>query len=170
MDPAATPASSTPVTLLEIASIFLVTTAFLAYVNQRFFKLPMAIGIMIVALGLSLALAGLDAIGVLEGVHDIVASLLHALDFSSLVIQGMLSLFLFAGALHVDLHALRAYRWQVAMLAIVGTVGSMLVVAGALWTIAPLLGLELSLVACLLFGALISPTDPIAVMGILKSA
>src|SRR5512144_423221 len=163
MDPAATPASSTPVTLLEIASIFLVTTAFLAYVNQRFFKLPMAIGIMIVALGLSLALAGLDAIGVLEGVHDIVASLLHALDFSSLVIQGMLSLFLFAGALHVDLHALRAYRWQVAMLSIVGTVG-------ALWTIAPLLGLELSLVACLLFGALISPTDPIAVMGILKSA
>ena len=68
MDPATTtPVTSAPVPLLEIASSFLVATALLAYVNQRFFKLPMAIGVMISALGLSLALAGLDGVGVLEG-------------------------------------------------------------------------------------------------------
>jgi CPA1 family monovalent cation:H+ antiporter len=171
MDPGTTtPITSAPVPLLEIASSFLVATALLAYVNQRFFKLPMAIGVMISALGLSLALAGLDAVGVLEGVHDHVETLLHSLDFSALVVQGMLSLLLFAGALHVDLSALREYRWQVGLLAVAGTLGTMFVVGFALWLVAPLVGIELSLLACLLFGALISPTDPIAVMGILKSA
>jgi CPA1 family monovalent cation:H+ antiporter len=171
MDPSTTtPVTSAPVPLLEIASSFLVATALLAYINQRFFKLPMAIGVMISALGLSLALAGLDGVGVLEGVHDHIESLLHGLDFSALVVQGMLSLLLFAGALHVDLSALHEYRWQVGLLAVVGTIGTMFVVGYALWLVAPLVGIELSLVACLLFGALISPTDPIAVMGILKSA
>lgn len=170
MDSAATPVTSVPVPMLELAATFLVATALLAYVNQRLFKLPMAIGIMIVALGLSLALAGLDAIGLFEGVHDYVEALLHSLDLSALVIQGMLSLLLFAGALHVDLSALREYRWQVGLLAVVGTLGSTLVIGCALWLVAPLVGLHLSLIACLLFGALISPTDPIAVMSILKSA
>jgi CPA1 family monovalent cation:H+ antiporter len=171
MDPSTTtPVTSAPVPLLEIASSFLVATALLAYVNQRFFKLPMAIGVMISALGLSLALAGLDAVGVLEGVHDHVESLLRSLDFSALFVQGMLSLLLFAGALHVDLSQLREYRWQVGLLAVAGTLGTLFVVGFALWVVAPLVGIELSLVACLLFGALISPTDPIAVMGILKSA
>src|SRR5690349_17243454 len=165
-----TPATGAPVPLLEIASIFLVATAVLAYVNQRFFKLPMTIGVMIVALALSMGLAGLAAVGLFGGVSDAVKSLLNSLDFSALLLQGMLSLLLFAGALHVDLFALREYRWQVAILALAGTLLSTLVVGLALWFVAPLVGLELGLIPCLIFGALISPTDPIAVIGILKSA
>jgi CPA1 family monovalent cation:H+ antiporter len=82
----------------------------------------------------------------------------------------MLSLLLFAGALHVDLKRLRAYRWPVAALAVLGTTLSTLAVGYGMWFVLPLVGLHLPLIYCLLFGALISPTDPIAVMGILKSA
>ena len=84
--------------------------------------------------------------------------------------QGMLSLLLFAGALHVDLGELRSRRWQVGALAVVSTVLSTVAVGFAMWWVLPLIGAELPLIHCLLFGALISPTDPIAVMGILKTA
>ena len=84
--------------------------------------------------------------------------------------QGMLSVLLFAGALHVDLSALTEYRWQVAILALVGTLISTFVVGFGMWLTLPWIGVQLPLSYCLLFGALISPTDPIAVMGILKSA
>jgi CPA1 family monovalent cation:H+ antiporter len=84
--------------------------------------------------------------------------------------QGMLSMLLFAGALHVDLQQLKIHRWPVAALAVLGTTLSTLAVGFGMWAALPLLGLNLPLIHCLLFGALISPTDPIAVMGILKSA
>jgi len=84
--------------------------------------------------------------------------------------QGMLSLLLFAGALHVDLSELKAYRWQIGALAVLSTLMSTLAVGYGMWLALPLAGLQLPLMYCLLFGALISPTDPIAVMGILKSA
>lgn len=84
--------------------------------------------------------------------------------------QGMLSLLLFAGALHVDLSELKAYRWQVGALAVVSTLLSTLAVGYGSWLALPWVGLDLPLIYCLLFGALISPTDPIAVMGILKTA
>ncbi|MEO7762087.1 MAG: sodium:proton antiporter [Casimicrobiaceae bacterium] len=155
---------------LDITSIFLVVTALLAYLNQRFIKLPSSIGVMIIALILSLALIGLDALGIFESASDMVKSLLDSLDFSELVIQGMLSILLFAAALQVDLSELHAYRWPVAAMAIVGTLTSTFVVGIALWWVSPLVGLKLSFLYCMLFGALISPTDPIAVMGILTSA
>jgi CPA1 family monovalent cation:H+ antiporter len=84
--------------------------------------------------------------------------------------QGMLSLLLFAGAMHVDLSELRIYRWQVAGLAIVGTTLSTLLIGFGMWGLLSVGGIQLSLTYCLLFGALISPTDPVAVLGILKSA
>ena len=84
--------------------------------------------------------------------------------------QGMLSLLLFAGALHIDLSELRAYKWQIASLAVIGTTLSTLLIGFGLWGLLSLTSLELPLSYCLVFGALISPTDPIAVMGILKSA
>jgi CPA1 family monovalent cation:H+ antiporter len=84
--------------------------------------------------------------------------------------QGMLSFLLFAGALQVDLRELRAYRWQVGALAVVGTLMSTVLVGGVLFWTLPWVGLPVPLLYCMLFGALISPTDPIAVMGILKSA
>ncbi len=156
--------------MLNIAVICLVITALLAYLNHRFVGMPTTIGVMAASLVLSLMLIGLDAVGVAHGLREYEESLLRSIDFPDVLMQGMLSLLLFAGALHVDLSELRAYRWQVGALAVLGTVLSTLAVGYGMWLVLPLTGLSLPLMYCLLFGALISPTDPIAVMGILKSA
>ena len=155
---------------LQIASVFLVLTALLAYVNYRFIGLPTTIGVMATSLVLSLLLLGADTLGFLHDVRAYEVSLLSSIDFSDVLMQGMLSLLLFAGALHVDLSALRQYRWQIGVLAVVGTLLSTAVVGLAMWWVLPWLGISIPLIYCLLFGALISPTDPIAVMGILKSS
>jgi len=156
--------------MLDIAAICLVITALLAYLNHRFVGLPTAIGVMAAALVLSLSLVGLSALGVAGELLQYERSLLRSIDFSDVLMQGMLSLLLFAGALHVDLSELRSLRWPVVALAVLGTLLSTVVVGYAMWVALPLVGLHLPLPYCLLFGALISPTDPIAVMGILKSA
>jgi len=156
--------------MLNIAAICLVITALLAYVNHRFIKMPTSIGVMVTALVFSLGLVLLDSVGVAHALRVYETSLLQSIDFSEVLMQGMLSLLLFAGALHIDLSELKAFRWQVATLAVLGTLLSTLAVGfGVYWTL-PWIGLQLPLIYCLLFGALISPTDPIAVMGILKSA
>ncbi len=156
--------------MLDIAASLLVLTALLSYVNQRWLKLPTTIGVMATSLVLSLALVALDAVGIATGLHAREQGLIQSIDFSELLMQGMLSLLLFAGALHVDVRSLREYRWQVAVLAFVGTAVSTAVVGVALWFVIGWVGLPVPLLECLLFGALISPTDPIAVIGILKSA
>lgn len=156
--------------MLDIAAVCLVITALLAYLNHRFIGIPTTIGVMAAALALSLLLIGLDAAGLAHGLRQYEESLLRSIDFSSVLMQGMLSLLLFAGALHVDLSELRAYRWPVGALAVLATLLSTVVVGLGMWFALPLVGLPLPLIYCLLFGALISPTDPIAVMGILKSA
>ncbi|MGB8433042.1 MAG: sodium:proton antiporter [Burkholderiales bacterium] len=156
--------------MLNIAATCLVITALLAYLNHRFVGIPTTIGVMAAALVFSLALVGLDAMGVAHGLRQYEESLLRSIDFSDVLMQGMLSLLLFAGALHVDMSELKAYRWPVGVLAVLGTVLSTLAVGYGMWFALPLAGLNLPFVYCLLFGALISPTDPIAVMGILKSA
>jgi CPA1 family monovalent cation:H+ antiporter len=156
--------------MLDIAVVILVITALLAYLNQRFLKLPMTVGVMASSLVLSLLLVGLDALGWAGGLRLREQELLASIDFSTVLMQGMLSLLLFAGALHVDLSQLRSYRWQVGLLAFVGTALSTVVVGVLLRWLLPQLGLDLPLIDCLLFGALISPTDPIAVIGMLRSA
>lgn len=156
--------------MLEIGASCLVLTALLAYLNQRFIGLPITIGVMVSALLLSLGLVALDALGVASALRQYEESLLRSIDFSAVLIQGMLSLLLFAGALHVDLTALKAYRWQVGVLAVLSTILSTAAVGYGTWIALPWVGLQLPLIYCLLFGALISPTDPIAVMGILKTA
>jgi CPA1 family monovalent cation:H+ antiporter len=156
--------------MFDIAVLILVITALLAYLNQRFLKLPMTIGVMASSLVLSLVLVGLDALGLAGSLHLREQQLLASINFSTVLMQGMLSLLLFAGALHVDLSQLRSYRWQVGLLAFVGTALSTILVAALLWWLLPWIGLPLPLIDCLLFGALISPTDPIAVIGMLKSA
>ena len=156
--------------MLNIAAICLVITALLSYVNHRFVGLPTTIGVMAVALVFSLVIVGLDALGVAHSVRLYEASFLHSIDFSDLLMHGMLSMLLFAGALHVDLSELKAFRWQVGALAVFGTLLSAFAVGFGMWFALPLTGLHMPLMYCLLFGAVISPTDPIAVMGILKSA
>ncbi|MBI1283014.1 MAG: sodium:proton antiporter [Thiobacillus sp.] len=156
--------------MLNIIAACLVITALLAYLNHRFLGMPTTIGVMAASLAFSLALIGLDAVGLAYGLREYEESLLRSIDFSDVLMQGMLSLLLFAGALHVDLSELKTYRWQVGVLAVLGTLLSTVLVGFGMWLVLPLAGLQLPLMYCLLFGALISPTDPIAVMGILKSA
>lgn len=155
--------------MLDVIAICLTLTALLAYLNHRFIGLPPTIGIMGIALSLSAIVLGLDALG-LGFLQQSATTLLQSINFSSVLMQGMLSILLFAGALHVDLSALRAFRWQIGLLSVLGTLASTLIVGAALWLALPLIGMSLTLPYCLVFGALISPTDPIAVMGILKSA
>ncbi|MES2264356.1 MAG: sodium:proton antiporter [Pseudomonadota bacterium] len=155
--------------MLDVIAICLTITAILAYLNHRFIGLPPTIGVMVIALLLSVALVGLNGLGI-SRLHTFELALLRSIDFTDVLMQGMLSILLFAGALHVDLRHLRAYRLPIGMLAVLGTTISTALVAVMLWCALPWFGLALPFSYCLLFGALISPTDPIAVMGILKSA
>ncbi len=156
--------------MLDIVATCLVVTALLAYLNHRFVGLPTTIGVMVAALVFSLTLVGLDALGIAYGLREYEESLLRSIDFSDVLMQGMLSLLLFAGALHVDMSELKTYRWSVGALAVVGTTLSTFAVGYGMWLTLPLVSVQLPFIHCLLFGALISPTDPIAVAGILKSA
>jgi len=156
--------------MLDTVATCLVITALLAYLNLRFVGLPTTIGVMAAALLFSLALVGLNALGIEHRLWRHEQSLLLSIDFADVLMEGMLSLLLFAGALHVDLSELKTYRWPVAALAVLGTVLSTLLVGFGMWVAVPLTGIDLPLIHCLTFGAVISPTDPIAVMGILKSA
>ena len=156
--------------MFDIAAACLVVTALLAYLNHRFVRLPTAIGVMAAALTLSLILVGLNAWDLAPGWRRYGDALVNAIDFSTLLMQGMLSILLFAGALHVDLQALRVRAGPVAALAVLGTFLSTVLVGLTMSWALPWVGVPLPLIDCLLFGALIAPTDPIAVMGILKSA
>src|SRR3990170_5355996 len=106
--------------MLDIAAACLVITALLAYLNHRFVGMPTTVGVMAAALAISLALVGLDALGVAHALRQYEESLLRSIDFSDVLMQGMLSLLLFAGALHVDLSELSSYRWPVTALAVLG--------------------------------------------------
>jgi CPA1 family monovalent cation:H+ antiporter len=155
--------------MFNIAAACLVITAFFSYVNRRFVGLPTTIGVMAISLGLSTILLVLDSLG-FGFLHSYETGLLHSIDFSKLLMEGMLSLLLFAGALHVDVSEMKRYRWHIVTLTVVGTTASTLIVAAGLWSLLPLAGIGLPFSYCFVFGALISPTDPIAVIGILKKA
>jgi monovalent cation:H+ antiporter, CPA1 family len=155
--------------MLDIAAVCLVATAVLAYVNLRFVGLPTTIGVMGIALVLSIGMVLLDQLG-FHTLRQYEQQMLASIDFSDVLMEGMLSLLLFAGALHVDLSQLRRFRWQIGALALLGTTLSTMLVAWGVWLLLPFFGIELPLAYCLVFGALISPTDPVAVLGILKSA
>ena len=155
-------------TLYNALALLLVLAAAFAYLNHRFLRMPPAIGLMVLGLGASLGLVGLARLGVAP-VLDL-ARLVQRLDFSALVMQVMLGFLLFAGSIHVDARRLGQLRWPVGVLALVGTPLSTGLVAGAMYWMLPLFGLPTAFVHCLVFGALISPTDPIAVLSILTKA
>lgn len=153
----------------DIIAILLFITAGFSYINCRFIRLPTSIGLMAISLVLSLALVGASELGVFPALRLFAEEILHAIEFDRLVLHGFLGLLLFAGALHINLEDLSKQKWIIALLATFGTVFSTFVVGGMIYFIGGLLSLDLSLIYCLLFGSLISPTDPIAVMSILKS-
>jgi len=154
--------------LFDILAILLSLTAGFAYLNHRFIGLPVTIGVMVIALLASLLLQMIDLLGFHLG--DYAAHWLGAIDFNKTLLHGMLSYLLFAGALHVNLDDLQDQKWIIGLLATVGTVISTFLVGTITWGVLSLLEVPLPFIMCLVFGALISPTDPIAVLGILKNA
>jgi CPA1 family monovalent cation:H+ antiporter len=155
--------------LFDIASLLVGLAAVFAYLNHRWLHLPPAIGLMLIALCMSLGIIVLDRLG-LEGLDAHADAVLAQIDFNETLIHGMLSFLLFAGALHADLEALAKQKWVILILASFGVVLSTFLVGIAAWGVFSAVGLAIPFIYCLLFGALISPTDPIAVLGILKTA
>lgn len=152
----------------EIAAILVVAAAVLGYVNYHFIRLPHVIGLTVMgalgATGLMIANAFIPGITL----DNQVASLLRQLNFTDTLLQGMLSFLLFAGALHVDLERLRADWLPVLLLSTVGVVISTILVGLATWGVGLLLGLPIGPIWYFVFGALISPTDPVSVLGVLR--
>ncbi|WP_110670667.1 cation:proton antiporter [Salinicola halophilus] len=155
--------------MLELAAIVLTLTACLAWFNERFVHLPATIGVMVIALLLSLAIQGLAGLG-LGAPAAVTRSWVEALDFDSLLMNGMLSFLLFAGALHVDVKKLKRYWFSIGLLATLGVLVSTLLIGFASHWLLGAMGVPVALPWCLVFGALISPTDPVAVLGILRGA
>lgn len=154
--------------LFNIIAILITISAVFSYINHRTIRLPNTIGVMLIALlgSLVLILLGPLSLGLKESARE----LLNSIDFDETLLHGMLSFLLFAGALHIDLSDLYQQRRIISLLATVGVVGSTFIIGAAAWRILGFLGIELSFIFCLLFGSLISPTDPIAVLSILKKA
>ncbi|MEJ6981271.1 sodium:proton antiporter [Pedobacter sp. P351] len=152
---------------LRLISIIITLSAVLAYLNIRFLKLPSTIGLMVLSLLLSLLLL---LAGATSPIGGFVKKLMVQIDFSGFLLDFMLGFLLFAGALHTDIKRLREAKWPILTYATVGTLVSTFLVGGAVYVLLPMLFKPVDFIYCLLFGALISPTDPIAVLSILKKA
>lgn len=156
-------------TSFQLVAVVLTLTSGLAYVNARLLRLPSSVGLMATALVGSIALLVLDAVGAVD-LSPRVRELVTQLDFGNTLLHGMLGLLLFAGALHIDIADLGTEKAAVGLLALGGTLASTAVVGVAIYGVLAVLGHEIRWIDALLFGALIAPTDPIAVLGMLKSA
>jgi CPA1 family monovalent cation:H+ antiporter len=156
-------------TLFEIIAILLTLAALFSYINYRTIKLPTTIGVMLIALLFSLGLIFLGKF--IPETRQWATELLTKIDFDETLLHGMLSFLLFAGALHVNINDLTNQYRVITGLATFGVLTSTFIVGTLTWLIInPLMGIKMSMLYCYLFGALISPTDPIAVLGILKTS
>ncbi|CAM3579842.1 cation:proton antiporter [Deinococcus frigens] len=154
--------------ILDLATLLVCVTAALAFVNARYWKLPASIGVTVGGLGVSLIIFGLVSLDVPFAREAV--NLVRGIEFNDFVFQGVLSFLLFAGALGVNSHALWGLRGPVLTFALLSTAISIALVGGSTYALLGLFGLNVSFIYCLLFGALISPTDPVAVLGMLKQA
>ena len=150
----------------DLLAVLLVLAGGLGYLNHRLLRLPPTVGLM--ALTLAASLAAVAAGEVFPALEDQAAAFVRRIDFGQAVLKGMLGFLLFAGALHLDLGDLSREKAAIAALATVGVAVSTLLVGGLAWCLLALLGIPMPPTSCLLFGALISPTDPVAVLALLK--
>lgn len=155
--------------LLNLSAVLITLAAIFSYTNYRYIGLPSTIGIMLMSLASSivvlLVLHGFNLSWADREIHVLVENI----DFNKALMQGMLSFLLFAGALHINLEDLRKRKIIISILATVGTLGSTLIIGVTAYYALQAFGVEIPFIYCLLFGAIISPTDPIAVLSILKS-
>jgi CPA1 family monovalent cation:H+ antiporter len=155
--------------IFDLAALLLTLSALFGWLNRRFVRLPHSIGLLILGLLASLLLVLLDLLFPAQHLYEELTRALQQIDFTQLVMNGMLAFLLFAGALNLNLEAMRERAWPIALLALVATVISTAVVGAGLWGAAQAIGRPLPLSWALVFGALISPTDPVAVLSTLKN-
>ena len=154
--------------IFNLIALLITLAAVFGYVNHRWLRLPHTIGLVIIALAVSVVVLAVDAVFPQLGLETSVRRILTDIDFEDTLMKGVLSFLLFAGALHVDLDSLLSRRWAIVILATVGIITSTLIVSALMFFGFRIFEFEIPLAYCFVFGALISPTDPVAVMGILK--
>ena len=152
----------------ESFSIIIALAALFSFVNHKWLKLPSTIGLMLMALVSAIILLALR--NVLPVTYDYFCSVIETVDFERTLMDVMLSFLLFAGALKVNVRALEKEKWTVFLFATLGLLISTAIVGFLIYLVCDLVGMPLPILHCMLFGAIISPTDPIAVLGILKTA
>jgi len=158
------------VTVFDAAAILIVLAAVFGYANHRLLRLPPSVGLTAMgALG-SLGVIGIDHLLPQDTIGLTVVAFIDGIDFHATLMDGLLSFLLFAGALHVDWSDMKRGRWPILILSTGGVLVSTGLIGGGFHLVALALGLPLPIVWCLVFGALISPTDPVAVIGVLKTA
>lgn len=152
----------------SIVTILIVLSALFGYINERFLKLPITIGLMLITIVFTVVVV------VIAQFDDTLLlrerAFIAKIDFETVLLDIMLSFLLFAGALHTNFNQLRVQRWPILAFATLGVLVSTFLVGISMFFILQWVGLDVKFIYCLLFGALISPTDPIAVLGILKKA
>lgn len=155
--------------IFSIGAILVGLSALFGYINHKYLHLPHTIGLVVIALVASLAIIGIDLIEPSLQIGDQVTGILRQIDFNETLMHGMLSFMLFAGALHADFTAIKSRRLTIGIMACLGTLISTFAIGGTMWFLAGLLGINLPFIWALVFGALISPTDPVAVLGLFKT-
>ncbi len=156
-------------TLFEIAALLLAISAFFGWINHVLLKLPHTIGLLVMALVTSLVLLLAERVFPSLSITNTMQAAIGQIDFYATVMEGMLAFLLFAGALHVDFNFLKDQKWAIGALATIGVLISTMIIGGGFWWLAGLFGINVPLAWALVFGALISPTDPVAVLSLLKS-
>lgn len=156
-------------TLLDIIAILLGLAALFGFLNHRFLRLPHTIGLVVISLTASGMIILGDWLAPGLGIGHTVRSALRGIDFHDTLMEGFLCALLFAGAIHIDLSKLKQRGWAIGLMATVGVLISTVLVGGGMWLVARAFSFDLPFIWALVFGALISPTDPVAVLGILKA-
>ena len=158
------------ITPFDAAAILIVLAATLGYLNRRFVKLPQSIGLTIMGAMASLVVVGLDRLIPGSTLARGIVAFIAGIDFHATLMDGMLSFLLFAGALHIDWSEMHRGRWVILILSTLGVIASAVMIAVGFQFAAGIIGFAIPFVWCLVFGALISPTDPVAVMAIMRQA
>jgi CPA1 family monovalent cation:H+ antiporter len=156
-------------TLFEIGALLLGLSAAFGFLNHKFLKLPHTIGLVIIALVASGVIVAADLLFPQIGISAAVNKTLIQINFDDTLLKGMLSFLLFAGAVHVDLDELAQRKWAIGLMASLGVIASTFMIGGAMWVILKMVGTPVSFIWALVFGSLITPTDPVAVLGLLKT-
>ena len=152
----------------DLIAVLLGLAALFGYITHIFLKLPHTIGLVVIALAVSLGVLAADALAPGLALGDSVRGALTRIDFTEALMKGLLAFLLFAGALHVDLSEIASHKWVIGAMATIGVLISTAIVGAGSWAIFQAVSVPVSFSYCLVFGALISPTDPVAVLSILK--